>query len=90
MLLAAPLLAYLPLLFGRPTVYLDTLTLPATPLAAWAWWASLQGMLGFGVPVLLLQLGFRRCASEIGLSLGDWRFGLTVLALCLPIVLVGT
>lgn len=93
-LLAAPLLAYLQLLVGRRSFYLDTLApalaLPATPLAAWAWWTVLQGVLGFVVPVALLRLGFRRRAAEIGLGTGDLRFGLFVLALYVPVVLIGT
>ncbi len=93
-LLAAPLLAYLHLLIGRRTFYLDTLApalnFPETPLAAWAWWTGLQALLGFVIPVLLLRFGFRRRLTEIGLGPGNLRFGLTVLAVYVPVVLLGT
>lgn len=93
-LLTAPLLAYLHLLLGRRTFYQNALapmlTLPETPLAAWAWWTGLQALLGFLIPVLLLRFGFRRRLSEIGLGPGDLRFGLAVLAVYVPVVLLGT
>ena len=60
------------------------------PLYAWGWWFSVQGVLGFVVPVAILTLGFRRKPSEIGLGLGDWKLATAIAALYLPLVAAGT
>ncbi len=57
---------------------------------AWGWWFFVQGVTGFVVPVLCLLLLFRRRPAEIGLGAGDWRLALSLAALYLPLVVVGT
>lgn len=59
-------------------------------LAAWSWWFSFQGFTGFVLPVFFLLVLFRMKPRDAGLSLGDWRFGLTISLLYLPLVIVGT
>jgi hypothetical protein len=59
-------------------------------LLEWGWWFSMQGVLGFILPVASLLLIFKRRPSEIGLGLGDWRFGLLVAGIYLPLVVIGT
>ncbi|HEX7072164.1 MAG TPA: CPBP family intramembrane glutamic endopeptidase [Rhodothermales bacterium] len=59
-------------------------------LFAWSWWFGIQGISGFLIPVLILLLLFRRSPREIGLGIGDWRFGLGVSLLYVPFVVLGT
>jgi len=59
-------------------------------LLEWAWWFTIQGILGFVLPVGALLLLFHRKPSEVGLGLGDWKFGLIVAAMYLPVVAIGT
>ena len=59
-------------------------------LLGWGWWFFVQGMLGFVVPLLCLRFFFKRKPAEMGLGLGDWKFALTIAALYLPLVIVGT
>ncbi len=59
-------------------------------LLGWGWWFFVQGMLGFVLPVLSLLLIFKRKPAEIGLGLGDWKFALTIAALYMPLVIIGT
>lgn len=66
------------------------LSLPATDLFAWGWWFTLQGALGFVVPILILKYGFSMTRNQMGLGAGDWKFAVSVAALYIPIVLVGT
>ena len=59
-------------------------------ILTWAWWFGMQGITGFVLPVLMLIYFFGRRPSEIGLGTGDRRFALTVAALYLPLVIIGT
>ena len=93
-LLTTPLLVFLQFWIGSRRRFLDVAAdhIPDAleGLAAWSWWFGFQAIVGMLVPLLILMLLFRRTATEIGLGLGDWRFGLTVTALYLPVVFVGT
>ena len=75
---------------GGRGFFLDHVAPGASALAEWAWWFGLKGVLGFGIPVLVLVWVFRQRPTAIGLSLGDWRFALTVFAVYLPLVVIGT
>lgn len=57
---------------------------------AWGWWFGIQGVTGFVLPALSLRLLFKRRPAEIGLGWGDARLALTLAALYLPLVAVGT
>ena len=59
-------------------------------IGAWAWWFSLQGILGFIIPVALLMAVFKRKPAEIGLGLGDWKLAGLIALAYLPVVVVGT
>ncbi len=59
-------------------------------LGEWAWWFSMQGVLGFVIPVLLLALVFKRSTAEMGLGLGDWRLAGGLALAYFPLVVVGT
>lgn len=48
-----------------------------------------QGITGFVLPLIVLLLLFRKKTKEIGLGLGDWKLGLTLLGLYLPVVFTG-
>lgn len=66
------------------------LELDSPGLASWGWWFSVQGVLGFLLPVLILRFGFKRRASEIGLGAGDWRFASLLAVMFVPFVIIGT
>lgn len=66
------------------------LELERSGLGSWIWWFGMQGILGFVVPVALLKWGFRFSWKEMGLGLGDYSFALKIMALYLPLVLIGT
>lgn len=93
-LATAPLLVFLQFGVGNRRRFLevagDSLPDGLEGLAAWSWWFGIQGITGFLIPIMLLLLIFRRRPAEIGLSVGDWRFGLAATMTYLPIVLVGT
>lgn len=59
-------------------------------LLAWGWWFSIQGVLGFVVPVLCLLFIFKRKPSEIGLGLGDWQLASLLASCYLVLVCIGT
>lgn len=48
-----------------------------------------QGCTGFGIPLFVLLVIFRRRPDEIGLGLGNIKLGLVVLLLYIPIVTLG-
>lgn len=93
-LVTTPLLVFLQFWIGNRRRFLEVVHqyIPDAyeGLAAWSWWFGFQGIVGMGVPLLILMVLFRRRAGEIGLGVGDWRFGLTIGALYLPVVLIGT
>ncbi len=55
----------------------------------WAYQFGTQGLTGLVLPALVLLLVFKRRPGEIGLGLGDWKLGGTLLGLYLPVVLAG-
>jgi len=59
-------------------------------LHGWIWWFSIQGFLGFVLPIAILRLGFRNSWSEMGLGLGDWKLASKVALIYLPAVALGT
>lgn len=59
-------------------------------LAGWGWWFGMQGLFGFVLPILGLQLFFSPPLSQFGLGLGNWRLASVIAALYLPLVAVGT
>lgn len=59
-------------------------------LLSWGWWFGIQGVTGFIIPAAALMLLFKRRPSEIGLGLGDWRLALAIMAVYLPVVVIGT
>jgi len=48
-----------------------------------------QGVTGFVLTAAVLLVLFKRKPGEIGLGLGDWKLGLTILGLYLPVVFAG-
>ena len=93
-LITAPLLVFVQFFAGNRRRFLevagDVLPDMQEGLYAWSWWFGMQAVTGFVVPVLILLLLFRQRPREAGLSVGDWRFGLTITLLYLPLVIVGT
>ena len=93
-LLAAVVLVFIQFSLGDRDFFREELAhlLPAgwRGLAAWAWWFFIQGITGFVLPVAALVLMFDRRPSAVGLGAGDWRLALTLAALYIPIVIVGT
>lgn len=93
-LLTAPLLVFIQFFAGSRRRFLevaaDRLPDSMEALAAWSWWFGMQGVTGFIIPVAILLLVFRQKPKAVGLSLGDWRFGLSISALYIPLVLLGT
>jgi uncharacterized protein len=79
--------------FGTRPFFARTLAgalgVDAGGLGGYAYTFGTQGLTGFLIPVALLTIGFRRRPGDIGLGLGDWRLGLTLLGLYLPIVTAG-
>lgn len=59
-------------------------------LLSWGWWFVIQGVTGFVIPAAILLLIFRRSPRAAGLGLGDVPFAVTLAAVYLPIVVVGT
>jgi hypothetical protein len=57
----------------------------------WGWFYlfGTQGLIGFMLPAAVLLLAFQRKPSEIGLGLGDWKLGLALLGLYVPLVAAG-
>jgi uncharacterized protein len=66
------------------------LRVDAHGLGGFAYSFATQGLTGFLIPVVLLLFVFRRRPGDIGLGLGDWRLGLTLLGLYVPIVAAGS
>ncbi len=93
-LLAAVALVIVQFTFGSRRVFREEFAafFPAEwqGVLAWGWWFAMQGVTGFVLPVLALVLLFRRRPGEIGLGLGDWKLALTIAALYVPVVAVGT
>ncbi len=79
--------------FGSRTFFAATLAraLAIDPAGLWghAYTCTTQGLTGFLIPVALLLLVFRRRPADVGLGAGDWRLGLTLLGLYLPVVTAG-
>ena len=48
-----------------------------------------QGIMGFVIPVLILVFVFHRRPGNIGLGLGDVRFGVVVILIYIPIATIG-
>ncbi len=57
---------------------------------SWGWWFGVQGVLGFVIPVALLRFWKGLSLAEMGLGLGDWRLALSLGAVYLPLVVIGT
>jgi len=93
-LLAATLLLVVQFTFGSRRLFREELAafFPAQwqGVLAWGWWFGMQGITGFVLPALALVLLFRRRPGAIGLGLGDWKLALTLAALYVPIVALGT
>jgi len=93
-LAAAALLVFLHKGLGSPRFFrehfAELFSPDLTELLGWVWRFGVQFGEGFVLPVLILVVGFRRKPREIGLGIGDWRFGLKAMAAYLPVVLVGT
>jgi uncharacterized protein len=92
--LAAALLVILQMKWGDRGFFRTDIAplfdLEARGLGAWIWWFSVQGVLGFVIPVGILKFGFKASWTDMGLGLGDYSFALKVTAVYLPLVLVGT
>ena len=93
-LVTTPLLVFAQFFIGNRRQFLEVAG-PWIPdeieaLSAWSWWFAFQGISGFVLPVLVLLFLFRLRPKEIGLTAGDWRFGVTISLLYLPLVIVGT
>lgn len=58
-------------------------------LAGFAYSFLTQGIIGFGIPVIVLMVFFRRRPAEIGLGLGDVKFALAAFAVYAPLVTIG-
>lgn len=58
-------------------------------IGQYAWHHGTQCLTGFVIPVLVLVLLLRRRPAEVGLGLGNWRLGLVVAAVYVPIVTAG-
>ena len=67
----------------------DALGADPAGLGQYAWHHGTQLLTGFLIPVAVLLLLLRRRPAEIGLGLGNWRLGLVVTALYIPVVTVG-
>lgn len=93
-LVSVPVLVLLHQHFGSRSLFrreFSDLVDPANlQLATWGWWFTMQGVLGFVLPVLFLMIFFKRKPSEIGLGLGDWKLAVGLSALYLPLVVIGT
>ena len=66
------------------------LEVDAGGLWGYAYSFGTQALTGFLIPVSLLILVFGRRPGDIGLGLGDWRLGLTLLGLYVPVVAAGS
>ena len=93
-LTATVLLVFIQYTLGNRALFLeevaDLIAARWQGVAAWGWWFGMQCLTGFVVPVAALLLVFRRQPAEVGLSVGDWRFGLLLTAVYLPLVAAGT
>lgn len=58
-------------------------------LMGYAYFFVTQAIVGFVIPVTLLTAIFKRRPREIGLALGDVKFGLLALALSIPLLTAG-
>lgn len=67
----------------------DLLGVDGEGLWSWAYLFGSQGLTGFVLTAGLLMVVFRCKPSEIGLGLGDWKLGLTLLGLYVPLVFAG-
>ncbi len=76
--------------YGSRSFFIDHIAADGSQIHAWGWWFLIQGVTGFLIPVLVLKLVFRHTPKKIGLGLGDWKFGLLILALYVPVVIIGT
>lgn len=76
--------------FGSRTFFLEHIAPSGGPLQAWGWWFFIQGITGFVIPVLVLVIGFRNSFRKVGLGLGDWKLGLIILSMYVPVVIIGT
>ncbi len=78
---------------GHHSFYTEHLPPGSLPGMSPAWeahcWQFLAALLCMGLlPLAWWRLAERRPLAEVGLSLGDWRFGLKFLALAIPVLAV--
>jgi len=76
--------------FGSRFFFIEHVAPNGSPLQAWGWWFLIQGITGFVIPLVILVIGFGHSLSKVGVGLGDWKLGLTVVILYVPVVIIGT
>lgn len=91
-LLLTPILLTIWVYFGKRfnfTQYFTTTGSFPTDAAAVIFEYLAFFLLMFCVPALLIKLVWKQPLSDYGLQLGDWRAGLRIVALILPLMLLG-
>lgn len=93
-LIAATVLILLQLTFGTRSFFRTHFAESFAPenraLASWAWWFGWQGITGFLIPLIILLVWFKWKPSKAGIGLGDWKLALTLAAIYIPLVAIGT